>query len=277
MESNQDQQHMPFFAHLEVLRGHILRSLGVILVIATLAFLSKEFVFHTLVLGPARSDFFTYRMLRWLGEWMKIPALNINQLPFILQSRQLTGQFTTHLLVSFFLGIIGASPYVAWEIWQFVKPAIPLNKYKIIYSSVSLISLLFALGVMFGYYLVTPMVIYFLAHYQVDPSIVNHFDITSYVNTVITLVLSCALMFQLPVIVYLLAKVGVVTARSMRNYRRHAIVVGLILAAIFTPPDVMSQLLIAAPLLILYEFSIVIAQFVINKENQQATKSSSKV
>ncbi len=265
---SQDEQQMPFFTHLEVLRGHILRSLGVVLAIAITAFWAKEFVFHTLVLGPIRPDFWTYRMLRWLGEWMELPALSIKKLPFNLQSRQLAGQFIMHLLVSFFLGFVGAFPYLVWEIWRFVKPAIPLGKYRAVYGSVFLVSLLFMLGVLFGYYIVTPMVVHFLAHYQISPSIVNNFDITSYVTTLITLILACALMFQLPVAVYLLARIGVVDVRSMRDYRRHAIVAILILAAILTPPDIASQLLIAAPLLLLYEFSIVIAQFVVNKKNK---------
>lgn len=129
-----------------------------------------------------------------------------------------------------------------------------------------MVSLLFMLGLLFGYYIITPLVIHFLANYQVDPSIVNRFDIVSYVSTVVTLTLACAFMFQLPVVAYFLAKVGIVTAYGMRAYRRHAIVAILILAAIITPPDVMSQLLIATPLVLLYEYSILIARLVENKD-----------
>ena len=264
-----NEKHMPFWAHLEVLRGHIIRSLVAVLAIATLAFLAKEFIFHTLVLGPARPDFWTYRMLCRLGEWMEAPALCIQQLPFTLQSRQLAGQLTMHLFASLVLGLIGAFPYVIWELWRFVQPAIPLNKQGVIHGSVFFVSVLFMLGILFGYYIITPLVIHFLANYQVDPSIVNRFDITSYVSTVIALTLACALMFQLPVAIYFLARVGIVTARSMRAYRRHALVAALLLAAIITPPDVMSQLLIAAPLWLLYEFSICLAQFVANREQRQ--------
>lgn len=263
-----EESHMPFWAHLEVLRGHIIRSLGAILALAIVAFLSKAFIFHTLVLGPARPDFWTYQMLSRLGVWLEAPALCIKQLPFTLQSRQLAGQFKMHLLASLVLGLIGAFPYIIWELWRFVKPALPPHKHRTIQGSVWLISLLFMLGILFGYYMVTPLVIYFLANYQVDPSIVNSFDITSYVTTVITLVLACALLFQLPVAIYFLAKAGIVTAHSMRTYRSHAIVVILLLAAIITPPDVMSQLLIAAPVWLLYESSILIAQYITNKETQ---------
>lgn len=267
--SGHDEKHMSFWEHLEVLRGHIIRSLVAILAIATIAFLSKEFIFHTLILGPSRPDFWTYQVLCRLGKLLNAPALCIQQLPFTLQSRQLAGQFTMHLLSSLVVGLIGAFPYVIWELWRFVKPAIPLSKHRVIHGSGVLVSLLFMLGILFGYYIITPLAIHFLANYQVDPSIVNRFDITSYVSTVIALVLACALMFQLPVAIYFLARVSIVTASSMRTYRRHAIVATLLLAAIITPPDVMSQLLITVPLLLLYEFSIFIAQFVANKEKPQ--------
>ena len=267
--SDSDEKYLPFWEHLEVLRWHIIRSLVAILTMACVAFSSKEFVFHTLVLGPSRPDFWTYRMLCWLGGLLDTPALCIHQLPFTLQSRQLAGQFTMHVRAALVLGLIGAFPYVLWELWCFVKPGMPLKKRGIIHASVFIVALLFMLGTLFGYYIITPLVIHFLANYQLAPSIVNRFDIVSYVSTVATLTLACAFMFQLPVVVYFLARVGMVTAHSMRAYRKHAIVVILILAAIITPPDVMSQLLIAVPLVLLYECSILIAQFVINRDRAQ--------
>ncbi len=267
--SNPDEKYLPFWEHLEVLRWHITRALVAILAAAVVAFLSKEFVFHTLVLGPSRPDFWTYRMLCRLGELLDTPALCIHPFPFTLQSRQLAGQFTMHMRASLILGLIGAFPYVLWELWCFVKPSIPPKKREIIYSSVFIMSLLFMLGTLFGYYIITPLVIPFLANYQVDPSIINRFDIASYMSTVATLTLACAFMFQLPVAIYFLAMVSVVTAHSMRIYRRHAIVVILILATIITPPDVMSQLLIAVPLVLLYESSVLIAQFVANRDRAQ--------
>ena len=265
--SDYDEKYLPFWEHLEVLRRHLIRSLVAILAIALIAFLAKDFVFHTLILGPSRPDFWTYRMLSQLGSWMNTPALCIQQLPFTLQSRQLAGQFTVHMLASLVLGLIGAFPYVLWELWYFVKPGVPPHKRYIIYSGVFMVGLLFMLGVLLGYYLITPLVIHFLANYQVDPSIINRFDIVSYVSTVVTIILACALMFQLPVVIYCLARVSIVTAYNMRTHRRHAIVAILILAAIITPPDVMSQLLIAIPLLLLYEFSICVAQFVENRDS----------
>jgi sec-independent protein translocase protein TatC len=205
-------------------------------------------------------------MLCRLGALLDTPALCIRQLPFTLQSRQLAGQFTMHMYASLVLGLMGAFPYILWELWRFVKPSISPHNRGSIHSSVFIMSFLFMLGTLFGYYIITPLVIHFLANYQVDPSIVNSFDIFSYVSTVTTLTLACAFMFQLPVAVYFLARVSVVTAHNMRTYRRHALVAILILAAIITPPDVMSQLLIAVPLVLFYECSILIAQFAANRE-----------
>lgn len=263
--SNPDEKYLPFWEHLEELRWHIVRSLIAILAIAFVAFLSKEFVFHTLLLGPSQPDFLTYRVLDHLGKWLNVPALHIQQSPLALQNRQLAGQFTMHIRTSLVMGCGGAFPYILWELWRFVRPGMPTNKYGGINTGVFIVSLLFMLGTLFGYYIITPLVIHFLTNYQLDPSIVNKFDLASYVSTVITLTLTCAFMFQLPVGIYFLAKVGVITAHSMRVYRRHASVAILILAAIITPPDVMSQLLIAAPLALLYEGSILMAQFVENK------------
>ena len=260
-----DEAYMTFWEHLEELRWHIIRSLVAILIIGTLAFLAKQFVFHTLILGPSRPDFWTYRMLCKLGEFMDAPSLCIDQLPFTLQNRQLAGQFTMHLLASLVIGFIGAFPYTVWELWRFIRPGIQLSSSSMALGSTLLVSLLCILGILFGYFIITPLAIQFLANYQLDPNITNVFDITSYVVTVVILVLACALTFQLPMIVYFLAKVGIVTTRLMRTYRRHAIIAILILAAIITPPDVMSQILLAIPLILLYEFSIFIAQLAAQK------------
>ena len=264
--SDHDEKHLPFGEHLEILRWHIIRSLVAILALTFVVFCAKDFVFHTLILGPSRPDFWTYRMLCRLSEWLNTPVLGIQQPSLTLQNRQLAGQFTMHIRAALVIGLMGAFPYVVWEIWRFVKPGIPLNRYGRPHTIIFIISLLFFLGAFFGYYIITPLVIHFLANYQLDPSIVNRFDMASYVSTVATLTLACASMFQLPVLMSFLARIGIVTAHGMRTYRRHASVAILILAAIITPPDVISQLLIAVPLLLLYECSILIAQFVENKD-----------
>lgn len=260
-----NEKYLSFWEHLEALRWHTIRSLTAILSATLAAFLSREFVFHTLVLGPSRPDFWTYRLFFRLSEWLDAPALCIHQPPLVLQSRQLAGQLTMHVHVALVIGLVGAFPYVLWELWRFIKPSIPLNRQEITKASIFMINLLFILGAFFGYYIITPLTIQFLANYQLDPSIINRFDLISYVSTITNVTLACAFVFQLPLVMYLLARIGIVTAHNMRTYRRHTSVAILILAAIITPPDVMSQLLIAVPLLLLYECSILIAQFVGNR------------
>lgn len=265
---SRDDKQMPFLEHLEELRWHIIRSLAAIIAFAIIAFLAKRFVFHTIILGPSRPDFWTYRMLCKLSERINAPALCIKHLPFTLQSRQMTGQFTMHLTASLMIGLIGAFPYTFWELWRFIKPGLYASEKSVFYGTTFIVSCFFLLGVLFGYYIIVPLAINFLASYQLDLCIFNAFDITSYVSTLATLVLACAFMFQLPVAVYFLAKVGLAKPSLMRTYRRYAMIGIFTLAAVITPPDVMSQLLVAIPLVLLYEFSIFIAQFVINKEKR---------
>ena len=250
---------MTFIDHLEELRWHIIRAVSSIFVFSIVAFCSKKLVFHDIILGPSRTDFWTYRMLCKLGEMMNSPLLCIDELPFIIQSRQMTGQFTMHITSSIVVGLICAFPYAFWEIWRFIRPGLYDEERSASSGAVFFVSMLFGLGVLFGYYIVAPLSINFLSNYQLDPSILNEFDIVSYVSTVTMLVLACAIMFQLPVVVYFLSKAGIVTPALMRQFRKHSIVVILIISAIITPPDVMSQLLVAFPLVILYQIGIAIS------------------
>ncbi len=254
-----EETEMSFLDHLEELRWHLIRSLIAIMVIAIAAFVSKSFVFGYLILGPSKPDFWTFQVLCQLSELLNSQALCIEELPFIIQSRQVTGQFTMHITSSFVAGLIGAFPYVFWEIWRFIKPGLYPKERKATRGAVFYVSFLFTIGVLFGYFIVTPVSINFLANYQLDPQILNEFDIVSYVSTVITLVLASGLLFQLPIVVYFLARAGLVTPQLLKTYRRHAIVVILILGAMITPPDPFSQVLIALPLFMLYEIGVVIA------------------
>lgn len=260
-----DQQHlaeqveMSFLDHLEELRWHIIRAFIAISVFTIAAFVSKEFVFGTLILGPSRIDFWTYQELCHLASILDIQALCIDTLPFIIQSRQMTGQFTMHITSSFAVGIIAAFPYAFWEIWRFISPGLYIKERKLASGAVFYVSLLFTIGVLFGYFILTPLSVNFLANYQLDPSILNEFDIVSYVSTITTLVLACGLLFQLPMVVYFLTKAGLLTPDIMKNYRKHGIVVIFLLGAMLTPPDPFSQILIAIPLIGLYQFSIAIS------------------
>ena len=256
----EEEEGMSFLDHLEALRFHILRSVSAILIFTVIAFLAKDIVFGIIILGPSKVDFLTYRVLCDLGNYLGIPALCIDELPFTIQSRQMTGQFTMHMTSSLVVGFVAAFPYVFWEIWRFISPGLYDKEKNAARGAVFFVSFLFLSGAAFGYYVLSPLSINFLANYQLDPTILNEFDITSYVTTLTMLVLASAIMFQLPVVVYFLAMSGLVTSRMLKEYRKHSIVVILIVSAIITPPDVISQLLIAMPILVLYEIGIMIAK-----------------
>ncbi|OOG70711.1 twin-arginine translocase subunit TatC [Algoriphagus sp. A40] len=256
----EEEEGMSFLDHLEALRFHLLRSIAAILILTIIAFLAKDIVFGVIILGPSKVDFITYRVLCDLGNYLGISALCIDELPFTIQSRQMTGQFSMHMTSSIVVGFVVAFPYVFWEIWRFISPGLYIKEKNAARGAVFFVSFLFLSGAAFGYYVLSPLSINFLANYQLDPTILNEFDITSYVTTLTMLVLASAIMFQLPVVVYFLAMSGLVTSKMLKSYRRHSIVVILIVSAIITPPDVVSQLLIAMPILVLYEVGIIIAK-----------------
>ena len=251
---------MSFLDHLEALRWHLIRSLAAMVILTVTAFFSKELLFHDIILAPSRPDFWTYRMLCRLGEYLEQPFLCVKQLSFIIQSRTLTGQFSTHIGVSLVAGFILAFPYIFWEIWQFVRPGLYPRERAMTRGAVFFVSFLFFLGISFGYWILAPLSINFLANYQIDPSIANEVDLMSYIETLMMMVLSCGLMFQLPMVILVLAKAGLAGPGFLRAYRRHAIIVIVIVAAVLTPsPDLFSLLIVALPIYLLYELSILLA------------------
>ncbi len=254
-----EEKEMSFIDHLEELRWHIVRSVVAILVFAVAAFLLKDFVWGTVILGPTKTDFWTFQILCKISELTGSQYLCIEELDFVIQSRKVTGQFTMHLTSSIVIGLICAFPYAFWEIWRFISPGLHEVERRVSRGAVFFVTLLFMTGVLFGYYIITPLSFNFLVNYKVAPEISNEFDITYFVSFISMLVLSCGILFQIPIVTYFLSKAGIVTAAMLRVYRRHAIVVILFLSAVLTPPDVISQILIALPLTVLYEFSISIA------------------
>jgi len=263
------EKEMSFLEHLEELRWHIIRSLFAIVIFAIVAFIAKEIIFGIIILGPSRPDFWTYDMFCKLGRLTTgQDYFCIDELPFIIQNRKMTAQFTMHLTSSFVIGLICAFPYAFWEFWRFISPGLYPNEKKVSRGAVFFVSMLFMAGVLFGYFVVSPISINFLSHYQLDPSILNEIDLTSYVSTLMMLVLASGIMFQLPVVVFFLTKAGIVTPTFLRTYRKHAIVVILVLSALITPPDVISQILMCFPLLLLYEASIIISNAVMKREDK---------
>ncbi|PCH67400.1 MAG: twin-arginine translocase subunit TatC [Bacteroidetes bacterium] len=257
---------MSFVDHLEVLRWHLVRSVSAIIVVGIVAFLNKRFVFDEIILAPKSIDFFTYKMFCLLSQKLQLGgSFCLEEIPFIVSNIRMTGQFTIHIMVSVVLGIVIASPYLIWEIWRFVKPGLHQSEKKHTTAVVFWTSFLFLIGVLFGYYLITPLSINFLGSYQVSEEVANQITLGSYISTVTMLTLMCGLIFELPLGVYFLSKIGLITPKLMRTYRKHSIVTILVLAAIITPPDVVSQLLISLPLFLLYEISIYISASVVKK------------
>lgn len=271
-----EEKEMSFIDHLEELRWHVIRSVAAIFVFAFIAFTNKELFFGKIILGPSKIDFWTYRMFCKMGQAMDSNALCIEKLNFVIQAREMTEQFTMHLGSSVVIGLVLAFPYAFWEVWRFIKPGLHHTERRMTTGATFFVSLLFLLGVLFGYYIAAPLSINFLANYQIDESIVNEFNISSYISTLVTLVIGCGLMFQLPMLVFVLAKMGIVTPTMMRQYRKHSIVVILIVAAIITPPDVISQILISIPLFILYEISISICAGVVRAKLKELSMEENK-
>ncbi|MBN2481684.1 MAG: twin-arginine translocase subunit TatC [Bacteroidales bacterium] len=267
MEDKQEGE-MTFLEHLEELRWHLIRSVLAITAFGILAFVFKRIVFDVILLAPSTPEFWTNRMLCNLGQLVNIHKLCINAEPVDLQNVQVTGQFIAHIKVSIIGGLVMSFPYLAYEFWRFIRPALYAKERQSAKGSVFYITLLFALGVMFGYYLISPLSINFLYNYQVSEAVKNIPTLSSYVGLVAAIVLASGVLFELPVLVYFLSRIGMLTPEFLKTYRRHAIVVMLLVSAIITPPDIFSQIMVCFPLLILYEISIRISRRV----NQQREK-----
>ena len=263
------EKEMSFLEHLEELRWHVIRALVAVIIFTIGAFVLAPWVFENVIFAPARVDFPTFKWLCKLGDVLSYDGLCVKDIPFKVQSRNMTGQFTMHIMSSFNLGLVIAFPYVVWELWRFIKPGLQKSERKYSRGAVAAVSVLFFMGVTFGYFVIVPWMVYFLANYSNSDMVVNEFDITSYVSTVVLLVLGSGLLFQLPVVIYFLTKIGIVTPEFLRKYRKHSIIIILIVAAIVTPPDPLSQMLITIPLYMLFEISILISASVAKRKARE--------
>lgn len=264
-----DQQHeyerhtkergeMSFFEHISELRKHILRSALYIGVIATAAFLNKDFIFNTLIFGPRHPDFITYRALCSFSHAVGLgESICFTPPVFNLITRQLGEVLMELIYVSFWMGVIGAFPLIFWEFWKFVGPGLYEQERKAVRGVVVVCSLLFLMGVSFGYLVIAPFSISFLAGYTLEGLEVAP-TLDSYVTYMTMFTIPMGLVFEMPILAYFMAKLGLVGTSFLRAYRRHAIVIILIIAAIITPPDVVSQTMVAIPLYVLYEVSILV-------------------
>ncbi|MBK7385079.1 MAG: twin-arginine translocase subunit TatC [Flavobacteriales bacterium] len=267
---------MTFLEHLEELRWTLVRSAIAIAVGFVLAFVFKTFVFEDVVLAARDPHFITYRGFCKLGELLNMPGICISELGFTLQNLPVSGQFMTHMTVAFVAGFIIAFPYILWEIWRFIGPGLREKERKALRWFVFFGSFLFTLGVLFGYYMLAPLSVQFFGNYQVSPSVANNFALESFIGIITQVTLWTGLVFEMPLIVLVLSRLGIIGPAVLRQYRRHAYVGILLIAAILTPPDVISQLIVSGPLILLYESSIGISARV-QRRMLRAARSPSSV
>lgn len=252
---------MSFFEHLEVLRWHLIRSAIAVVVFMGIAWANFDFIFDTIIMGPKSKDFFTYRMMCALGERLNLGEdFCIDDIPIEIINIQMAGQFTLQMNASLLIGILVGFPYLLYEIWRFIKPALSEIEKKSATGFVFYATILFMIGVLFGYYVITPLSIKFLANWQVSPDITNQITTTSYLSTVATITIGAGIIFELPIVIFILSKIGIMTPQFMRASRRYAVIIILVISAIVTPtPDAMTLLAVAFPMLVLYELSIILS------------------
>jgi sec-independent protein translocase protein TatC len=251
---------MSFIDHLDVLRGHLVRSILAIAIGAIVAGIFNQFLIKKILLGPTSDNFPTYGITCRLGKALRLgDALCMKGLALKMQSTTVSGQFSMWFTIVLVSGLILAFPYVFWQFWKFIKPALNKKELTRTRGVIFWVSFLFFVGVMFGYFVVTPYALNFFFHFQLDEIIENRWTINSYIDMMLPMVLGSGLTFQLPLVMFFLAKIGIVNSKYLRKIRKYAIVVIFIVAGIITPgPDVVSQLSVAIPLLILYEISILL-------------------
>ncbi|MEX0724437.1 MAG: twin-arginine translocase subunit TatC [Gracilimonas sp.] len=248
---------MSFLEHLEELRWRIIKGLIGVLVGMIIAFFFADFFVEDVILGPTRSEFFMYDLLR-------VDAVN-----FELQSRRLPGQFFTYWGTLFVMGFVIGSPFFIYQMWSFIEPALERKEKKKSYFTSFFITFFFLLGVAFGYMILVPFALQFFAQFQISDIIRNDFDINEYFSSVAMWVIACGIIFQIPVVSYSLSKIGLLTPELLKKYRRHALILCLVVSAMLTPPDPISQILIALPLTVLYELSIWVSRYANRKRKEE--------
>ena len=259
-------KEMSFWDHLEELRKRLIRSVLAWVALSVLAFTQRDIIFDKIILAPKDGTFITYHWLCQLGDWLHMDSLCMKSLSIHLINYNLSGQFMIHMTISMVAGLILAVPFIFYQVWQFIKPALHVNEKKYAGKAVFFMSGLFMIGIMFSYFFMVPWTLNFLGTYQVSASVANQIAIDSYISTVVSVVFSVGLVFELPVVVFVLAKIGILTPTFLKKNRKYAFIIVLILAAIITPPDVFSQMMVTLPLWILYEVSILVASRVAAKE-----------
>lgn len=266
---------MSFLDHLEDLRWHLIRICLAIVICGIVAFIFKDFIFNTIIFGPKKMTFPTYKLLCDVSLFFGIEDTTFcgTEFPFKIQNRTMAGQFSAHIWTSIYAGFIISFPYVMYQLWKFISPGLKKNERKNSRGFIIISSFLFFVGVLFGYYIIIPFSVNFLANYNISAEITNDIDIGSYIALIRSSSIASGFIFELPIIIFFLTKVGLVTPEFLRKYRKFALVIVLIFSAVITPPDVASQIIVAIPVLILYEVSIYISKFVIKAQNRKTKKN----
>ena len=261
--------NMSFLEHLEELRWHIIRSLIAIIFAGFICFLMKDFIFDTIIFGPKKMDFPTYKFLCQAATFIGVETTFCgDEFPFIVQNRTMAGQFSAHVMTSIISGFIISFPYILYEFWKFISPGLLEKEKAKSRGFIFISSMLFFIGVLFGYYIISPLSINFLGTYQVSSQVLNEIDLGSFISLVRSSAIASGIIFELPIIIYFLTKAGVVTPESLVKYRKYALVLVLVLAAIITPPDVASQIIVAIPIVVLYQVSIFISKIVVKNQGK---------
>jgi len=267
LEKNNEE--MSFLEHLEELRWHLVRASAAIVAGAIFVFIKAEYIMDNILFAPKKPDFFTNRIFAWVAREFNSPDLAINTQPFNIINYDMAGQFTTNLSIALIGGIIIAIPYIFWEFWRFIRPALYDKERKHATGAVFYSTLLFMSGVFFGYYLIVPLSTHFFGSYRVSTEVVNQINLNSYISSVTTIILGSGVVFELPIIIYFLSKVGLITSGFLISYRKHAYVLLLLLAAIITPPDVFSMLVVSGPLISLYELGVILSKRIERKRDNE--------
>lgn len=267
------EKDMSFLDHVEELRWHLVRSSAAIFIFGIIAFLMKDFIFNKIIFAPKDPDFITYRAFCKVSRFFGTDGLCIDKIPFTLQSLEMGEQFSVHIWISITVGFIIAFPFIIWEFWKFISPGLYEKERKGAVAFIIVSSFLFFVGVLFGYYVITPLSVNFLGNYSVSALVERNIKINSYISLLRSSVLASGLIFELPIVMYFLTKMGLITPDFLKQYRKHALVIVLILSAVITPPDIVSQVIVSIPILILYEVSIFISKVVLKNELKKELKN----
>lgn len=263
------ESEMTFWNHLEALRWHFIRSAIAIVVLATLALIYNDFIFTNIILAPKEPSFITNEMLCWFGNKVNVDYFCINNMNLKIINTSMAGQLTISIWVALVAGLIVSVPYILWEFWRFVKPALKPKEIKYSKGFVLITSSLFLIGVLFSYFLIVPLTVNFLGSYQVSASVDNYITLDSYISTVTSLAFATGLVFEFPILVYFLTKIGIITPQFLSKQRRYIIIIILVIGAIITPPDVFSQIMVSIPLYGLFEASILISKRVYKQRRKK--------